>query len=272
MVWRAPLPPGHSSPVSARRIFLTGFEGNQLFTICLDRRTGGSSGGARSRARARTAAEAEQPGLCPRPVTDGENVYVFFQDFGLLPTGRTGRSSGGCRSGRSTVLRHGGSPSSPEDRVILACDQDTNSFCSRPTRGRARPLAGRPARGHLGLLDADASYRLRGGPVHSCSYPSPSRSRPTRWRRASGSVAARAGLRDEVGARLRRQDALHQRWAAREPPGKQVAVAPSPRPCRGSTRTRTGRSPRPRCPRGSSSRTFISHKFDLDRDGVLDGA
>src|ERR1043166_1266695 len=41
VVWKTPLPPGHSSPVLGRdRIFMTGFEGNKLFTICVDRKTG----------------------------------------------------------------------------------------------------------------------------------------------------------------------------------------------------------------------------------------
>src|SRR5271169_3293310 len=41
VVWRTPLPPGHSSPVlSPDRIFVTAFEGKALLTICLDRSSG----------------------------------------------------------------------------------------------------------------------------------------------------------------------------------------------------------------------------------------
>src|ERR1700689_3401358 len=41
LVWKTPLPAGHSSPVfSDDRIFVTGFEGRTLLTICLDRETG----------------------------------------------------------------------------------------------------------------------------------------------------------------------------------------------------------------------------------------
>ena len=41
MVWKTALPAGHSSPVLGRdRIFLTGFEGNKLFTICVNLKTG----------------------------------------------------------------------------------------------------------------------------------------------------------------------------------------------------------------------------------------
>src|SRR5215510_14961456 len=41
VIWKTPLPAGHSSPVFGRdRIFVTGFEGNKLFTIGLERQTG----------------------------------------------------------------------------------------------------------------------------------------------------------------------------------------------------------------------------------------
>src|SRR5437588_13126134 len=41
VVWKTPLPPGHSSPVlSADRIFLTAFDAEHLYVITLDRETG----------------------------------------------------------------------------------------------------------------------------------------------------------------------------------------------------------------------------------------
>src|SRR5215208_2184639 len=41
VLWKTPLPQGHSSPVlGTDKIFVTGFEGNRLFTIALDRATG----------------------------------------------------------------------------------------------------------------------------------------------------------------------------------------------------------------------------------------
>ena len=40
-LWRQPLPPGQSTPtIVGDRIFLTGYEGNDLLTLCLDRATG----------------------------------------------------------------------------------------------------------------------------------------------------------------------------------------------------------------------------------------
>ena len=41
VVWKTPLPPGHSSPIlTSDRIFLTAFGNDRLFTFCLDRKTG----------------------------------------------------------------------------------------------------------------------------------------------------------------------------------------------------------------------------------------
>ena len=85
VVWKTPLPPGHSSPVLTEdRIFLTAFEGEVLLTICLDRRTGEILWRqVAPRGRAEKLDGRNTP-ASPTPVTDGENVYVFLADFGML--------------------------------------------------------------------------------------------------------------------------------------------------------------------------------------------
>ena len=41
VVWKTALPPGHSSPsIAGDKIFVTGFEGDELFTIALERNSG----------------------------------------------------------------------------------------------------------------------------------------------------------------------------------------------------------------------------------------
>ncbi|MBI3209308.1 MAG: PQQ-binding-like beta-propeller repeat protein, partial [Candidatus Solibacter usitatus] len=109
VVWKTALPFGHSSPViSGDRIFLTGAEGGsradagrekvvdaggRLFTFALDRVTGKilwRKEGPRPRL------ERYQPtnsSASPSPATDGENVYVFFGDYGLLAYTRDGKES-----------------------------------------------------------------------------------------------------------------------------------------------------------------------------------
>lgn len=85
LIWRVPVRPGKSSPVFTRQhIFLTGFEGGKLFTQCFDRETGKLSW-ERSEARiGNDLANALNHPAAITPVTDGENVYAFFKDYGLL--------------------------------------------------------------------------------------------------------------------------------------------------------------------------------------------
>src|ERR1700680_2785592 len=91
LVWRTPLPPGHSSPVfTDDRIFVTAYDRKTLLTICLDRTTGKVIW---RREAPREREESFQPTnspSSPSPVTDGSNVYVFFGDFGLLSYGPDG--------------------------------------------------------------------------------------------------------------------------------------------------------------------------------------
>src|SRR5262245_7591738 len=91
LIWKTPLPPGHSSPVlTATRIFLTAFEGDRLLTFCLDRATGRIEWRRESpRPRSQDLHKANSP-ASPSPVTDGKNVYVFFFDYGVLAYGEDG--------------------------------------------------------------------------------------------------------------------------------------------------------------------------------------
>ena len=84
-VWKTSLPPGHSSPALTQdRIFVTAFEGQTLLTICLELKTGRILWRREvPRNRSDRLLKPNNP-ASPSPVTDGKNVYVFFQDFGLL--------------------------------------------------------------------------------------------------------------------------------------------------------------------------------------------
>jgi hypothetical protein len=92
VIWKTAVPLGHSSPVIAEdRIFITGFEGEKLLTIALDRATGRKLW-TREAPRPRKQV-IERPANSPTsasPATDGRNVYVFFQDFGILAYGPDG--------------------------------------------------------------------------------------------------------------------------------------------------------------------------------------
>lgn len=145
VVWKTALPPGHSSPVIAGdRIFLTAGEGGQradagrekvvdeggkLLTIALD----GNSGKILWRREApRPRLERYQPTnspASPSPVTDGENVYVFFGDYGLISYTKDGDERWRYPLGPfNNVNGHGSSPILAGNRVVMLCDQDTGSY------------------------------------------------------------------------------------------------------------------------------------------------
>src|SRR6266851_6345795 len=84
-IWRVPVRRGKSSPVlTDHHIFLTGFENDKLFTQCFDRETGKLVWErAERRSRNQDVNLMNNPAAIT-PATDGENVYVFFKDFGLI--------------------------------------------------------------------------------------------------------------------------------------------------------------------------------------------
>jgi hypothetical protein len=92
LLWKRPIPPGKSSPVlTESRIFLTAEEGENLVVLCLDRRSG-KTVWERSVRRSRTEFQhALNSGASATPVTDGENVYAFFGNFGLVSYDATGK-------------------------------------------------------------------------------------------------------------------------------------------------------------------------------------
>lgn len=145
VVWKTAVPSGHSSPVIAGdRIFLTGEEGGsrspmdsrekittngKLVTLCLDRRNGEILW-KREAPRPRT--ERYQPtgsAASPSAASDGNNVYVFFGDFGLISYRFDGTERWRLPLGPfNNVNGHGSSPVVVDDKVILVCDQDTDSY------------------------------------------------------------------------------------------------------------------------------------------------
>src|SRR6185503_9755967 len=105
VVWKTDLPPGHSSPVLTRdRIFVTAYrklpaasakrsnhagqnspiekENYQLLVIALDRATGKILWQREVPRTNRGRLQNVNNPAAPSPVTDGTNVYVFFQEFG----------------------------------------------------------------------------------------------------------------------------------------------------------------------------------------------
>ena len=168
--WSTRLPPGHSSPVvAAGRIFLTAVEEGTLYTYALDQ----ASGKVLWRQPAPRPREEPLSALnnpaSPTPATDGNGVYVFFGDFGLIAYEADGRERWQMPLGPfDNAYGMAASPVVVDGQVIQVCDQKTGAFmisvgaqdgevrwrADRPgsSTGHSTPIVFRPASGEVQLL------------------------------------------------------------------------------------------------------------------------
>src|SRR5687768_6392927 len=126
VLWKTALPPGHSSPVlTADRIFVTAHTNDQLLVICLDRKTGKILWQKEAPRSQKGRLQNVNGPASPSPVTDGSNVYVFFQDFGLISYDASGKERWKQPLGPfSMFYGFGASPILADDKIILPVDQD----------------------------------------------------------------------------------------------------------------------------------------------------
>ena len=170
VVWKTPLPPGHSSPVlTADSIFLTAFEGEKLFAFCLDRETGKIRWRREAPRNRKGPLHKENSPASASPVTDGRNVYMFFYDFGLVSYGPDGNERWRKEIGPfNNPFGMASSPILSGDVLILNLDGESDSYAlgfdrntgrqlwrvERPdaTRGFSTPVLYKPADGPAQVL------------------------------------------------------------------------------------------------------------------------
>jgi outer membrane protein assembly factor BamB len=138
VVWKTALPPGHSSPVLARtRIYITSHTpldpknktSYQLFVIALDRKTGKELWRREIPRTHKGRMENVNGPASASPVTDGENVYAFFQDFGLIAFDANGKEKWRIPLGPFNMFYgYGASPTLVDDKVIVPVDQDLGAY------------------------------------------------------------------------------------------------------------------------------------------------
>jgi len=185
MLWQTAVPMGNSSPIAAGdKVYLTGFEEDRLLTIAIHRQTGRVLWQQEApRPRNQVIERPANGPASASPVSDGQNVYVFFQDFGLLAYGTDGKELWRMPLGPfNNPFGHGASPILAGDTLLMNIDQDTGSYIlaveknsgrvlwrtERPLaqRGYATPVLYRDPGGTLQVLVA-GSYRLSGYDVRS---------------------------------------------------------------------------------------------------------
>jgi outer membrane protein assembly factor BamB len=125
LVWRTPVRAGKSSPVLTRRhVFLTSSEDDKLYTQCFDRETGKPLWErAESRISHDVANVLNHPAAIT-PVSDGENVYAFFKDFGLVSYDPAGKLRWKAQLAPFTnTMGLGASPIVAGNSVVVLADQ-----------------------------------------------------------------------------------------------------------------------------------------------------
>jgi outer membrane protein assembly factor BamB len=166
VVWKAAVPAGHSSPVlTATHIFMTGIDGDKLVVLAIERATGKELWRREVPRRLKGRLENVNGPASPSPVTDGSNVYAFFQDFGLIAYTTDGSEQWRMPLGPFNMFYgFGASPIVVDGILILPVDQDTGSYLLGvdAKSGRQRYKVDRP--GVISGYSTPTVYEPKGAP------------------------------------------------------------------------------------------------------------
>jgi outer membrane protein assembly factor BamB len=130
VVWKTELPPGYSSPiVFGDRIYLTGLRDGRLLSIAIDRTTGKVVWEREAPRDRREKLDQRNHPASPSAASDGDHVYFFFPDYGLLGYDVSGKELWRKPLGPfNNIYGMGASPIVVDDVVVLNCDQSIGSF------------------------------------------------------------------------------------------------------------------------------------------------
>jgi outer membrane protein assembly factor BamB len=176
--WRVEYQPGFSSPVLGEKcVFLTSYEAMKGFTACLDPKTGSELWRRQGFELSKKFGPVNTP-VSATPVTDGKNVWVFFESIGLVSYDGDGNER--WRKPLGTFNNPYGMANSPmlaDGVLVLQADQDTGSYLlavdaasgkdlwrtERPQalHGYSTPVLYRPRSGPSQLIVSE-SYQLTG--------------------------------------------------------------------------------------------------------------
>lgn len=130
VLWKAPLPPGYSSPtLGGGNVFITAYEKDTLYTIALDRKTGKILWRHEAPPGRPIPKRGVNTPVSPTPITDGRNVYVFFESVGLISYGPDGNQRWMVPMGPFTnPYGMGSSPVLADGKILMLCDNDVGSY------------------------------------------------------------------------------------------------------------------------------------------------
>jgi outer membrane protein assembly factor BamB len=130
VIWKASVPPGHSSPVlTGTRIFLTASEADKLLVLSYDRNSGREMWRREVHRYGKGHLDGPNSPASPSAVTDGERVYTFFQDAGLTAFTVDGHEVWHVSLGPFNIsYGFGASPILVDGTLLLAVDQNIGSY------------------------------------------------------------------------------------------------------------------------------------------------
>ena len=130
LIWRLPLPQGHSSPILyENRIYLTGFRGDQLVTMAIDRQAGRILWERPAPQVSTKVIDKRNNAASPSPAVEANGVYVFFPDYGLIAYDAAGKELWKMPLGPfNNIYGMGASPVIAGNLLVLACDQSLGSY------------------------------------------------------------------------------------------------------------------------------------------------
>ncbi len=130
LVWRTPVREGKSSPVLTDKfIFLTSYENEKLYTECFDRATGSRLWERFVERKHHDLGNALNHPAAITSITDGDNVYSFFKDYGLVSYTSAGKLRWQTPLGPFvTSMGLGAAPVIVGNLVVIVADQLQNSF------------------------------------------------------------------------------------------------------------------------------------------------
>jgi outer membrane protein assembly factor BamB len=175
LVWKIPVPFARSSPVvTTDRVFLTASEGDKLITLALDRKTGKILW-RRDVVRARhMPIYKANDAASPSPVSDGQNVFVFFAELGLISYGPDGKERWRVPLGPfNSFYGMGGSPVLAGNTLVMVCDQRTDSFIIAVDARNGKELW-KKSRPNYEAYSTPAIYKPKDGPTQVIVLGSPS--------------------------------------------------------------------------------------------------
>ena len=166
VIWKSATPAGHSSPVLTKtHVFLTGVDGEQLFVLALDRASGKELWRREVPRPVKGRLERPNGPASPSPVTDGERVYAFFQDFGFVAYRVDGKEQWRLPLGPFNMFYgFGASPTLVDGLLILPVDQDSGSYLIAvdAKTGKVRYKVDRP--GVISGYSTPTVYQPKDGP------------------------------------------------------------------------------------------------------------